>query len=52
MNMQNVKTTYNLSLRKKLRVLKLEAHVNGMNKVKNQLDFLLILKNNDPLKRL
>ena len=50
--MQNVKTTYNLSFRKKQRVLTLEAHVNGMNKVKNQLDFLLILKNNDPLKRL
>ena len=43
MNTQNVKTILNLFMREQLKVLKLEANVNGM-KVNNQLNFSLILK--------
>ena len=50
MNMRNVKTTSNLSLRKKQRMLKLEANVNGQL-VKKSTKFFLNLEKNDPLKR-
>ena len=43
MNIQNVKMILNLFMTEQLRVLKLEANVNGM-KVNNQLNFSLILK--------
>ena len=48
--MRNVKTTSNLSLRKKQRMLKLEANVNGQL-VKKSTKFFLNLEKNDPLKR-
>ena len=43
MNMRNVKTTSNLSLRKKQRMLKLEANVNGQL-VKKSTKFFLSLE--------
>ena len=39
---QNVKRTLNLFIRENVNLLKLEANVNGMKKVKNQLSFFLI----------
>ena len=50
MNIQNVKTTLNLFMREWLKVLKLEANVDGVKKVKSQLSFSFISKKNDPLK--
>ena len=44
MNIQNAKTRLNLFIRKILRVLKLEANVNGMKKVKSHQIFNLISK--------
>ena len=50
MNIQNVKRTLNLFMREYPKVLKFEANVNGMKKVKSQLSFFLFSKKNDPLK--
>ena len=44
MNMQNTKTVLNLFITKMVRVLKLEANVNGTKKVKSRLIFNLISK--------
>ena len=44
MNMQNVNSTLNLFMREQMRVVKLEANINGMRKVKSQLNFSLIWK--------
>ena len=51
MNIQNEKKTLSLFMREWLKVLKLEADVNGIKKGKNQQSFFLISKKkNDPLK--
>ena len=42
MNIQNVKRTLNLFMREQLKVLALEANVNGMKKVKSELSLFLI----------
>ena len=42
--MQNVRTILNLFMRKYLRMLILEANVNGMKMVKSQLNFFLTQK--------
>ena len=44
MNIQNAKTRLNLFIRKMLRVLKLEANVNGIKKMKSHQIFYLILE--------
>ena len=43
-HIQNAKTILNLFIKKMLRVLKLEANVNGMKKVRSHLVFNLISK--------
>ena len=43
-NMQNVRTILNLFMRKYLKMLILEANVNGMKMVKSQLNFFLTQK--------
>ena len=49
MNIQNVKMTSNLCLRKKQRML--AANVNDMNKGEKSTKFFLNDEKNDPLKR-
>ena len=44
MNIQNAKTRLNLFIRKMLRVLKLEANVNDIKKMKSHQSFYLILE--------
>ena len=52
MNIQNVKRTLNLFIRKQLKGLKLEANVNGMKKVKSELSFSSIFKKKRSVKGL
>ena len=52
MNIQNVKMTLNLCMREWLRILKLEANVNGMTEMRSPLKLSLNLKKQQSLKAL
>ena len=51
MNIQNVKGALNIFMREQLRVLKLEANVNGMKKVKSAVQKSAVQKRRSKWKR-